>query len=144
MRHPDLVSVSLLLGALLAGLGGCGQKKINECNALIQVINAGVTSMQKGTKVQGDEHGVAELKALADAMDKVATDASKVELSLPELQKYSTEYQAMARQIAKSARQMAADYKDSAKLSEAQAELDKAAKQEDPLVANINKFCEAP
>jgi hypothetical protein len=142
MRHSDLVSLSLLLGALLVGVGG--QKKINECNSLIQVINAGVTSMQKGTKVQGDEHGTTELTLLADAMDKVATDASKVELSIPELQKYSTEYQTMARQIAKSARQMATDFKDSAKLAAAQAELDKAAKQEDPLVASINKFCEAP
>ncbi|HVY48413.1 MAG TPA: hypothetical protein VHB21_21140 [Minicystis sp.] len=132
---------------LLVGAGGCGQKKVNECNALIQVINAGVQSLEKGPKLEGDpSNGVADLKAMADAMDKVAKDASKVELTIPELKKYSTDYQAMAKEVAKTAREMAAaaEAKDVTKITAAQAAMEKAVKQEDPLVDSINKYCQAP
>ncbi|HEY4117425.1 MAG TPA: hypothetical protein VGM56_06195 [Byssovorax sp.] len=127
-------------------LAGCGQKKVTECNAMIRVINDGVNSLQKGTKSATDENGVADLKALADAMDKVAGDSAKVELTIPELKKYNTDYQAMAKDVAKTAREMAAaaEAKDVAKITTAQAAMDKAVKQEDPLVDGINKFCQAP
>lgn len=146
MRYLDMIPGGLLACALLVGAGGCGQKKINECNNLIQVINAGVQNLEKGTKAPGDESGVTELKAMADSMDKVATDASKVEITIPELKKYATDYQNMARDVAKAAREMAAaaQAKDMTKLNSAQAAMEKAVKQEDPLVDSINKYCQAP
>lgn len=146
MRTLDLVPGGLLTVALLLGAGACGQKKITECNNLIQVINAGVQNLEKGTKAAGDETGVAELKSMADAMDKVADDAAKVDITIPELKKYETEYQTMARDVAKAAREMAAaaQSKDMAKLNAAQSAMEKAVKQEDPLVDSINKYCQAP
>jgi hypothetical protein len=145
MRYQNVVAGVLTVGACLLA-AGCGQKKINECNAIIQVINTGVQNLEKGGKFSGDPSGVGELKAMADAMDKVAADAAKVDLTIPELKKYSTDYQAMAKEVAKAARDMAAaaEAKDANKINAAQAAMEKAVKQEDPLVDSINKFCQAP
>jgi hypothetical protein len=145
MRYQIVAGVLSAVGILLGG-AGCGQKKINECNALIQVINTGVQNLEKGGKFSGDPSGVGELKSMADAMDKVAGDAAKVDLTIPELKKYSTDYQAMAKEVAKAARDMAAaaEAKDANKINAAQAAMEKAVKQEDPLVDSINKFCQAP
>ncbi|MRG91778.1 hypothetical protein [Polyangium spumosum] len=146
MRHQSMLSAAILGAALIVGATACGQKKITECNQLIEVINKGVESLNKTPKGGADPTGAAELKGMADSMDKVAADAAKVDLSIPELKKYSTEYQTMAKDVAKAARDMAAaaDAKDLAKINSAQAALDKAVKQEDPLVDSINKFCQAP
>ncbi|TKD00807.1 hypothetical protein [Polyangium fumosum] len=146
MRHQSLFSAAIVGAALLVGATACGQKKVGECNQLIEVINKGVESLNKTPKGGTDPTGANELKSMADAMDKVAADAAKVELTIPDLKKYSTEYQAMAKDVAKAARDMAAaaEAKDLAKINSAQAALDKAVKQEDPLVDSINKFCQAP
>ena len=52
----------------------------------------------------------------------------------------------MAKDVAKAARDLAtaADANDAEKSNAAQAAIEKAIKQEDPLVDNINKFCQAP
>jgi len=146
MRYQFVLSGAVMGAALLLGATACGQKKISECNALIEVINKGVESLGKSPKAGADPSGTAELKSMADSMDKVAADAAKVELTLPELKKYSADYQTMAKDVAKAARDMAAaaDAKDLAKINAAQGALDKAVKQEDPLVDQINKFCQAP
>jgi hypothetical protein len=139
--------VAGISGAALLFTAACGQKKITECNNLIQVINTGVQSLEKGGKGQGDDGGAnSDLKAVADAMDKVAVDASKVDLSVPELKKFSSDYQGMAKDVAKYAREMlaASDVKDVKRMSDAQTAMEKAVKQEDPLVDSINKFCQAP
>ena len=144
-----LVVASAFCASLLAlGVSGCGQKKVTECNSLIQVINTGVASLEKGPKLEGGDpaNGVADLKAMADSMDKVAGDAAKVELTMPELKKYSAEYQAMAKDVSHAAREMAAaaEAKDVQKITTAQTAMEAAVKKEDPLVDSINKFCQAP
>jgi hypothetical protein len=145
MRIQLTIAGALAALGLLFGASACGQKKIAECNSLIEVINKGVQSLENAPKA-ADPGGTADFKAMAETMDKVAADAAKVELSIPELKKYSTEYQTMAKDVAKAARDMAvaAEAKDMAKLTAAQAAMDKSVKQEDPLVDSINKFCQAP
>jgi len=145
MRYQSVLSCAIVGAALLLGATACGQKKISECNQLIEVINKGVESLNKTPKGGSDPTGAADLKSMADAMDKVAADAAKVELTIPDLKKYSTEYQTMAKDVAKAARDMAAaaEAKDLAKINSAQTALDKAVKGEDPLVDSINKFCHA-
>jgi hypothetical protein len=143
MRH-ELIPLGVVVGAIaFASASGCGTKKITECNNLVNQINAGVASLEKGAKQGGDPNDVAGLKAMAEAMDKVAGDTAKVEVSIPELKKFSTDYQGMTKEVAKAFRDMAAaaEAKDMDKINAAQQALDKAVKQEDPLVENINKFC---
>ncbi|MBK9259343.1 MAG: hypothetical protein IPM54_05850 [Polyangiaceae bacterium] len=141
------MSCAIVGVVLLVGTTGCGQKKINECNQLIEVINKGVESLNKASKANAnDPSGTADYKTMADTMEAVAADAAKVELSVPELKKLSQDYQAMAKEVAKAAREMvaAADSQDFGKVNTAKAAVEKAVKQEDPLVDSINKFCHAP
>jgi hypothetical protein len=147
MHKKSVMSCAIVGLALLVGTAGCGQKKINECNQLIEVINKGVDTLNKASKANpNDPSGTAEYKSMADTMDAVAADAAKVELTVPELKKLSQDYQAMAKEVAKAAREMvaAADSQDFAKVNTAKAGVEKAVKQEDPLVDSINKFCHAP
>jgi hypothetical protein len=139
--------VALALVALASlSAAGCGQKRSAECNDLIKVINEGVQSLEGQGKFEGDTTGVAALKAMADVLDKIAGDSSRLTLATPELQAFSTEYQTMAREVSRAAREMAAaaETKDEKKMAAAQAAMEKAVKQEDPLVDSINKLCQAP
>ena len=141
MRRPPALALCLLTAAL-----GCGQKKITECNALVQVINAGVVSLEKAPKNDADRTGVSDLRTMADAMDKVAADAAGVALTLPELKKLRDEYQKMAKDIGKAERELAAAAQDHDLSHRAAAEsaLQAVVKQEDPIVDAINKYCQAP
>jgi methyl-accepting chemotaxis protein len=139
MRSPLL---ALAAPALLVAIG-CGPSKVAECNRLVAVVNQGVASLDQGMKAGSDPSGVAELRSMADAMEKAAVDAGKVELTISELKDFSKRYQDMAREVAKSAQEMAAavDAKDAAKMAAAQEAMEKAVKSEDALVEGINKFC---
>lgn len=133
----------LAIATSVLALAGCGPSKVAECNRLVTVVNQGVASLDQGMKATSDPTGVAELRSMADAMEKAAADAGKVELSIPELKDFSTRYQGMARDVAKSAREMAGavDAKDAAKMTAAQDAMEKAVKSEDVLVDGINTFC---
>jgi hypothetical protein len=147
MHNESLMSCAIVGLALLLGAPGCGQKKINECNQLIEVINKGVDSLNKASKGNANDlTGTSDYKTMADTMEAVASDAAKVELTVPELKKLSQDYQVMAKEVAKAARDMvaAADSQDFAKVNTAKAAVEKAVKEEDPIVDSINKFCRAP
>jgi len=135
---------AVCLVAVLPAAAGCGQKKIAECNAVVRVINDGVSHVEKIPKNEADPSGVSDLRAMAEAIDKVAADAGNVQLTLPELKKLRDDYQKMAKDIAKAERELAssAQEHDPARRSAAESTLDGAVKQEDPLVDQINKFCQ--
>ena len=147
MQHVASMKQAVLGLGLLAcagALGGCAQKRVAECNALILVINTGVQGLEKTPKADNDPTGVSDLKAMAERMDKVAVETAGVPVTLSEVKKFSSEYQKMAKDIAKAERELAAaaESRDAAKRSAAEQSLDAAVKQEDPLVDSINKFCQ--
>ncbi|MEQ9320720.1 MAG: hypothetical protein RIF41_16255 [Polyangiaceae bacterium] len=144
MRATAFPSAVVLALALTA----CGsQTKIEECNALVSVNHKGVDKVKKGTTATPDGGAaVDELRALADELDNVAKQTAEVKLTLPDLQKYGEDYKAMATEVAASARELAdaVDNVDMEKMTAAQARMDAAVKREDPLVGEINKFCQTP
>ena len=103
------------------------------------------TSVVKTPKTESDPTGLSDLRGMANAMDKVATDIGNVQLTIPEIRKFSTDYQKMVKDIAKAERDLAAaaEGRDQPKRSAAEIALDTAVKPEDPLVDNINKFCQS-
>ncbi len=145
MGAHRIIGVTLLGAFLALPLSGCSQKKTNECKALITVINSGVQALEKTPPVESDATGVKTLRAMADAMDKVADEASKVPLSVPELKKMSADYQKMVRDISNAEREMAkaAEERDLTQRAAAEEKLTTAVKQEEPLVEKINGFCRA-
>lgn len=149
-------TVALAFAAAIAS-AGCGQKKIAECDALAGVINTNVTRLEKAPKNESDPTGIANVKAMAEEMDKVAATIGAVELTVPELKKIRDDYQRMAREIAKAERELAraaeernASVNDATKraaaeaaVKKADAALESAVKAEEPLVDNLNKLCQA-
>jgi hypothetical protein len=129
-------------------LTGCGDdKKIQECTALIEVINDGVRRIHKHTSSEPDGGSdVAELRLLGEEMESVAKQTESVELSYADLKKYASEYQQMATEMAAAARELASAYDkvDIEGMKKARGRMDKAVKREDPLVEGLNKYCRAP
>lgn len=140
MRHAP---IALTLLALLAG---CGHKKTTECNALAAVINDSVIALEKAPRSADDPSGITDLKAMADSMDKVAVSVASVQLTVPELKRVRDDYEKMARGIARAERELAAAAaeRNAPKQKAADAALEAAVKQEDPLVDQLNKICQAP
>ncbi|WP_437677759.1 hypothetical protein [Sorangium sp. So ce131] len=126
--------------------GQCVDKssKVRECNALIETINKGVSTISASQTT--DAGGSASLRSMADAMNQVAADTTALRLSHPELKNFVAEYRNMARAVAKASRDLAdaADANDVDRTNAAQAEIEKSIKAEDPLVDAINKFCQSP
>src|SRR5262245_55369972 len=84
-----------------------------------------------------------ELRMLAAALEKTDEEASRVELTVPELQGARSEYLAMVRAVAKSARDIAdaAEAKDVAGIAKGQAAMEEATRLEDAVVNRINRIC---
>lgn len=141
-------SATVLVAIVALTLTSCGDnKKINECNALVGVINDAVQKIRKHTSTDPDGgNDMQQLRLLADEMEAVSGEAEKIELSFPELKKYSEEYQQMATEVASSARELAAAYDkvDIEGIKKARSRMDKAVKREDPLVEALNKYCRSP
>ncbi len=144
LSTPTAKTVLATLALLLAT--GCTQKKVQECESLVQVINGGVQSVDKAGKPSTEDGGIQDLQSMADSMDRVAADASKLPLTVPELKKFAGDYQTMAKGLASGARAIAsvAQLKDAKKTAEAQTAMERSIKQEASLVDAINKFCQQP
>ncbi len=145
MRQQSKIAAAAIPFLAIA-LGACGQSKISECNALVGVLNTGAQDIHARTNaITSKPEAIAEYKALAEAAEKVAESASKVEVRSPELKKLSSDYQTTMREFAKAARDIAAsEAKDISKMNAAANAIEKVGKEEEQLVADINKFCQAP
>ncbi len=139
-------------GVMAGGLGllGCGQSKIEECNALVNALKPGIEDIHSRTssiasKIASKPEALSEFSGLADAADKVAEEGSKIEVRSAELQKLSAEYQKVMKDFAAAARQVsAAKPSEAGKMNSAADTLEKIGKEEEKLVEDINKYCQAP
>ena len=134
-----------LLLAVAVTSTGCGSDvKSTECAAFVAVVNDGLTKVQKAISTSPDESQ--PLHLLADEMDAIAERAAATKLSLPKLQKLSSDYQALAKEVAKAAREFATAVEniDREKMKVAQGHISAAVDKEDPLIQEINHFCQTP
>lgn len=139
-RSLARASATIVALALTALLPACGSPKRDECRALQTLINATADSVDKAQASPLDPSG---LKALADVLEKAATDAEALKLSVPELQKHAKDYAALQRDVAKTARDMAkaGETTDQAAADAANKAMEKIVANEPKLVADINKLC---
>lgn len=147
-RSP-IGSLVLFVAAALA-LSACGpQKKIEECRVLVKTINDGVEKIHKTIAAMPDgepAQSVPKLRALAAEMDTVAAETKKLALTLPDLQKLAASYATLAASVASNARELAdaALAVDVEKLDKLQGQMKATVKGEDPLVEQLNQFCQTP
>jgi septal ring factor EnvC (AmiA/AmiB activator) len=130
------------LVGLAAPLLACGAaKKVTECNAVIEKINA---AQQEAEKLKPSaETTPQDVKKVAELFEKLSTDLRAMELSTAELKGFVTEYQGMSDKAAAAARKLAAavEQKDLAKVEAATKDMNAATAPEDALVQKINGFC---
>ena len=135
---PKKIARAAGLALLLALPLACGdRRKVEECSALVTVVNDGIEKVIKITGGTPDEGAaVNELRSVATEMDGVAQRAANVELTLAELQQLSSDYQAMVKEVAAGSRELAdaVDNVDSEKMKQAREKIAKAVAREDALV----------
>ncbi len=148
---PGSLARALVVAGCALGLAaGCGpKKKIEECRLLVKAINDGVDKIH--TTLGGAPDGepaqsVPKLRALATDMDAVAKSTQTLALSVPELTKLRTTYVELAANVATHARELAdaAVAVDLEKLDKLQSQMKATVKGEDPLIEELNTFCQSP
>ena len=141
--RQSLAALTLVTAVLL----GCGKmKKTSECNTFIDKVNTSLQEIQKHTNSGSDKaQNIAAMKKVGDLYDKLGSEVSALDISTDELKKFATEYQAMCTKAAGAAKNVASalETDDVGKAEAASKEFDAVEKQEDALVDNINKFCQA-
>ncbi len=124
--------------ALALATSGCN-KKVDECNKLIQVMNS------EGAKLntKGSPTDPAVMKKMADDLEAAAKAISAVEVTLPELIKFRDDSTKLFNELAGAARNSAKvlEGKDLAAATVALKQLTDSMQQNGKLVADINKFC---
>jgi hypothetical protein len=133
-------ATGLVLAAITLSSAGCASAKRDECRALSTMMNATADRVDKAQASALDPSG---LEALANALDKSATEADALKLTIPDLQKHAKNYAALNRDVAKTAREMAAAGKagDRAKAEAAGDAMEKIVANEPKLVGEVNKLC---
>lgn len=132
MRRP------LLLVAVLF-VAGCG-KKGPECESLVKVINPAVEKMNKATGVKQEKNDalIQQAKDIAGIASGTASGLAALPLTVPELKKFSADYQAMAKEISAAASTTADVLK---RADEAAKASEKADKQTDEAGEKLVKGC---
>ena len=138
-------TLSCVFGVGVAvALAACDGPKHAECEKLMGVINRGLDQIETSQQqLKNNPDRTVELRAMADALEKLATEAGAVSLETPELRELSGRYQKMAKEAALHARALA-DAEKEKKLEEvkkAKNSLNETFKLEDPIVLDLNKTC---
>ena len=132
----------VLAASLSLALAACASAKRDECRTLSTMINATADRVDEAQASPLDPSG---LKALADVLEKSATEADTLKLTVPELTKHAKDYAALQRDVAKTAREMAAagEANDQGRAETAGQALEKLVAMEPKLVSEVNKLCAA-
>jgi hypothetical protein len=104
-RSRGVFRVAVLSLAVLST--GCG-KKLLECKSLVKTINPSMEKLNALSSKKGDPSSAENMKQMASVLDSTAALLAKLDLSTPELRKYSQDYQAMCKDTAGSFQQMLA------------------------------------
>jgi hypothetical protein len=131
------LAVAAAFALVLTG-AGCN-KKVDECNKLIQVMNT------EGAKLspKGSATDPSTMTKMADDLDNAAKAIGAVELSIPELVKFRDDSKKLFTDVGTAARASgkALEGKDLAAATTALKQLTDAAQSNTKLVNDINKFC---
>jgi hypothetical protein len=127
--------------ALVVPLFACGAaKKVQECNAVIEKINAAQQSLNTPTS----DPTPADLNKVADQLDSLGKDLDAMDISTKELKGFATEYRDISKRLAAAFRKLAkaVEQKDLGLIEAATKEMTAEKAPEAALVVKINGFCQ--
>ena len=143
--RPARTALALL--GLVVGLSACN-KRASECQLLIRTINPQVEKQQaiSQRKVEGLDDVAVVTAEISKVASETAAKLSELQITIPELVKFSADYQNMEKEFAASAEAAAEGIKGGSvdvmkKLTAFDASVDAATKKETDLIEGVNKFC---
>ena len=142
MVRTRLAAASLALALAMGSFVGC-DKKVEECNTVIDKINASVEKLKKAEKAPSGkpEQMAKDLKAYAEVAKTEAGELGKIEVTTAELQKHVDEYQAMAEEVAEAALEVADASEALAKMV---GDLEKIQKDWEAKMKDVQTACTSP
>lgn len=135
------IAKHIVIALAVAGLGtaACGMGRIQQCNKLIEKVNAAGTAVSKaGGGGKGNEMG-----DMAKSIDAAKADITTVQLEDAKLKGYQADYVKMLDKISTAAKSMqaASGKNDMAAMQSSLKDIQSASEDEKTIVGNINTYC---
>jgi predicted Zn-dependent peptidase len=129
-----------LFAAAALLISACGAGKIQQCNKLIEKVNAASAAVSKSN---GGAGKASDMDAMAKALDQAKTDITTVQLEDAKLKGYQQDYSKMLDKVSTSAKAISAASakNDATGLQAAMKDIQAATAEETTIVNNINTYC---
>lgn len=116
--------------------------KRDQCDLVIRTVNTDAKRLAEITS-RRDRDSAGSMLAVADALDRIATDLRRIDVDIDELKSFRDRYAKLAELAATAARDagLAADRHESAKVAEAERAMDRVVVEGGPMVEAVNRFC---
>ncbi|NJO78955.1 MAG: hypothetical protein HC827_10825 [Cyanobacteria bacterium RM1_2_2] len=148
--HTKRASQILVL-VLIASLGAsCSESKVSQCSKLIDIANRAVTGVKQvsdsGVANTSQPSSIEQMNDIADVANNAKAEMEALQLNDEQLQGYQTRFITMYTDTNKATRDLvtAAEAKDAQAAQQAFNALQTATAQEEPLVTEVNTYCEVP
>lgn len=136
----------LMMVAFLAA--SCSESKVSQCSKLIDIANRAVTSVkQVSDSSQADNpqpDSIEQMNEIADVANSAKAEMEALQLTDEQLQSYQARFITMYTDTNQATRDLvaAAEAKDAQAAQQAFNALQTATSQEEPLVTEVNGYCE--
>ena len=135
----------LWVGLVALGLTACSSK-VDQCNQLIDVANRAVTEVESVTTAEsGEENNAAAFTSIAETAQQAASQLESVDLTDEQLQTFRQRFIKLYRETSEATEQLvtAVEAQDLPAAEAAYDKLETATSQEQPLVNEVNQYCQA-
>ena len=139
------LALALSLATLALGLAGCGRTKAAQCTRLISAANAQEERLRPQMNAAGQSGDAAQIDLLATAFERSAREIAAVQLTDPQLQGMSRQYQGVITRFVTVSRSMAAAARaqDADGIQRAIPQLTTIENDSNAVIDRINRYCGA-
>ena len=135
------------VGAFVVGLASCSSGKIDQCNQLIGVANRAVTDVEAVTSIpeSPEARNTEAFSTITETAQQAASQLEAIDLTDEQLQSYRQRFIKLYQETGETTEQLVAavEAQDLPAAEDAYAKLETATSQEEPLVNDVNQYCQA-
>ncbi|MGF1537419.1 MAG: hypothetical protein ACFB4J_13190 [Elainellaceae cyanobacterium] len=139
-RSFTFLSISLLI----AGLASCSNGKVDQCNQLIGVANQAVTEVEAVTS-NSAPRDTETFSSITEAAQQAAAQLEAIDLTDEQLQSYRQRFIKLYSETGEATEQLvtAVEGQNLPAAQDAYTLLEDATSQEEPLVQEVNQYCQS-
>lgn len=145
IRRVSQISALVMITLLVAS---CSESKVSQCSKLIDIANRAVTSVKRVSDSSQSESpqpdSIEQMNEIADVANGAKAEMESLQLNDEQLKGYQTRFITMYTETSQATRDLvsAAEAKDAQAAQQAFNALQTATAQEEPLVTEVNGYCE--